>query len=1359
MIFFIMDVIIIYSYFLRKTMNKRIIFTFMLIFTLCLSLGTVFADDVNMEMDTASPMDGSADILNSIDNTDALNDLEESSLVDGDTAVQEESPLLGDANDEDGTSSVYEDVLSDGDGTSFKDLSAKIDSATDVLDLTDDYMFDSLTDGNFINGIPINKKDLIINGNNHFIDANGQSSIFRLFDTGLVINNLTFRNSKGSAIFANYSDVSTSNVVFSDCVSSMGSAVCGHYTTYLSSNDNFINNYAKQGAAIFLDDESELELADGSFISEKDLHYGLIYLSSSKMSILNTTFLNLTSTYSPAIFGTNIQGEIKGCRFMNLYANLTGGAIAFKDIQNDIVIEGCSFINVSSKRNGGAIFNEMVSDLDFWTHIRNCQFTDCSSEFGGAILHLGTRLDIANSNFTNNSAKYRGGAVYVSNAFNFTVTNSRFYGNTLENMSEDLNRGSAIFADRVVENFKITNSNFTNNLADYAGAIYLYDSSYEFSNSYFSGNGENIHSTFDGEIAKLKNNTFVDGINKLNQKEYDYVFEGDSIDIEYDPIIIDETYAKSPYFNLADFGIVSPIKNQLGTDTCWAFGTSTALELALMKATNANLKANFSKNAISFYGNTYSIYGDVFNTDGGDSYMAASYFLAWLGGFLDEDVSDFDEVGRIAIEPTDGVKFHLQNFVAMPTMEISKDINAYKSALVKYGALTVTVNAPNSLLKDDYNPDTAGAYFYEEVDEFEGPQSNHIVVLVGWDDNYSRNNFMKTAPGDGAWIIQNSWGEEWGDHGYYYVSYYDTAFATINSPIAFVLDEKYDYDKVYQYDVIVNEFDYENSQEAKAYANVYNATGDDLISAVGTYFSESGASYKILIKVNGNLVYSQSGKSSLRGYETIRLDKSIAVKKGDTFHVEIQTKFAPIHDDSRYIIPNGVSFVDYGDGFEDISADNEFASIKVYAVPNTIIANNSVKYYADESPFTVTVEPNEDVTFEINGIKATIRSDENGIAGIGVNLKPGNYTIEVGYNGTKIVFPITIKSTIVSKDLSRGRNSNYTYKVQLLNSTGEAIKNTKISVTVNGKSKTYTSDNNGYISIPFTKLTSNQVIAVLNPITKEQSKNTIKVVSRFSGNKNIKMYYNNGTKYAVKVYGDDAKLVGANQVVVIKLNKKTYKVKTNKNGVASLRIPKSLKPGTYAITATYKGQTIKNTVKVLLRIAGNKNVNMYYFDGSKYSLKVYGKTGKLLPKQTVTMKLNKKTYKVKSNKKGVASLKIPKTVKPGTYTISASYAGLTVKNKVKVKQVLSSRKTKTVKRWWKKFTLKATLKNGKKPLKGKKIIFTFKGKTYKAKTNSKGVAKVTIKRKVIRKLKRGKSYKVSITYLKDTIKRTVKVKR
>ena len=61
-------------------------------------------------------------------------------------------------------------------------------------------------------------------------------------------------------------------------------------------------------------------------------------------------------------------------------------------------------------------------------------------------------------------------------------------------------------------------------------------------------------------------------------------------------------------------------------------------------------------------------------------------------------------------------------------------------------------------------------------------------------------------------------------------------------------------------------------------------------------------------------------------------------------------------------------------------------------------------------------------------------------------------------------------------------------------------------------------------------------------------------------------------------------------------------------------------------------------------------------------------------------------------------------------------------------------------------------------IKGKKITFKFNGKTYNVKTNRKGIAKKTLNRKVIKKLKRGKTYAVKVTYLKVTIKTTVKVK-
>ncbi|MDO5831855.1 MAG: hypothetical protein Q4Q14_03355 [Methanobrevibacter sp.] len=123
------------------------------------------------------------------------------------------------------------------------------------------------------------------------------------------------------------------------------------------------------------------------------------------------------------------------------------------------------------------------------------------------------------------------------------------------------------------------------------------------------------------------------------------------------------------------------------------------------------------------------------------------------------------------------------------------------------------------------------------------------------------------------------------------------------------------------------------------------------------------------------------------------------------------------------------------------------------------------------------------------------------------------------------------------------------------------------------------------------------------------------------------------------------------------------------------------------------------------------------------------------------------------NKNGIAKIKITQT--PKKYTITTTYKGKSVKNTVTVKQVLKTTKVK-VKKTAKKFTLKATLKINGKLVKGKTIKFKLNGKTYTAKTNSKGVAQKTLNKKVIKKLKKGKTYTVKVTYLKDTIKTTVK---
>ena len=115
---------------------------------------------------------------------------------------------------------------------------------------------------------------------------------------------------------------------------------------------------------------------------------------------------------------------------------------------------------------------------------------------------------------------------------------------------------------------------------------------------------------------------------------------------------------------------------------------------------------------------------------------------------------------------------------------------------------------------------------------------------------------------------------------------------------------------------------------------------------------------------------------------------------------------------------------------------------------------------------------------------------------------------------------------------------------------------------------------------------------------------------------------------------------------------------------------------------------------------------------------------------------------------------------PRTYTVTAEYKLTKVSNKLVVKQTLKLvKKTVTVKKGIK-FVLKAKLKwsNGK-AIKGKKIVFKFKGKKYSAKTNSKGIAKVTIKKSVAKKLKKGKKYKFSATYITNIVSGTVKVKK
>lgn len=187
-------------------------------------------------------------------------------------------------------------------------------------------------------------------------------------------------------------------------------------------------------------------------------------------------------------------------------------------------------------------------------------------------------------------------------------------------------------------------------------------------------------------------------------------------------------------------------------------------------------------------------------------------------------------------------------------------------------------------------------------------------------------------------------------------------------------------------------------------------------------------------------------------------------------------------------------------------------------------------------------------------------------------------------------------------------------------------------------------------------------------------------------------------------------------------------------------------------TVCLKAYTVKDDSKII----DNKDISVDYAGGKYFSVKVVSADGhELGAGASVKFIINGKATMVKTNGEGIAKIKITQT--PGKYTIKTTYNGATKSNKVTVKQVLTSSKV-TVKKTSKKFTLNAKLKINGKLQKGKTIKFKLNGKTYRVKTNARGIAQKTFKKNVLKKLKKGKTYAVKVTYLKDTIKTTVKVR-
>jgi len=402
--------------------------------------------------------------------------------------------------------------------------------------------------------------------------------------------------------------------------------------------------------------------------------------------------------------------------------------------------------------------------------------------------------------------------------------------------------------------------------------------------------------------------------------------------------------------------------------------------------------------------------------------------------------------------------------------------------------------------------------------------------------------------------------------------------------------------------------------------------------------------------------------------------------------------------------------------------------------------------YGEDNSIIITVPADykkDLIDLRIDGAKITdFTIDDSGWIEIDVSLlDEGNHTFEFGYSGDDKYYPY-----------SESRNFTVNYSIMYpvifdeestvyINLPDSAKGN--LEVYINGKLYKSAKVSGGAASVNINTLTPGKY----------------NMSARYTGSD----YNVSDVEDTLRVYpaiitpgemycGDDKSIVvrmvsTAKGKVVFDVNGKVYTVSV-KNGKAALSL-KNFKKGLYDdIQATYVGAdgqkvTVYSGVDILASKIALTNMKVTT-SGVKVKVKINNKVAK---NTYVTFKVDKKTKKVKTDKNGYATIKL----NPGKHTITATFKTAKATKTFKVPSLaLSSVK---VKKSAKKVVLTAKLA---KKLKNKVIKFKFNGKTLKVKTNSKGIAKATFKTS---SLKVGKKVSYSATYKKETVKKSVTVKR
>ena len=247
----------------------------------------------------------------------------------------------------------------------------------------------------------------------------------------------------------------------------------------------------------------------------------------------------------------------------------------------------------------------------------------------------------------------------------------------------------------------------------------------------------------------------------------------------------------------------------------------------------------------------------------------------------------------------------------------------------------------------------------------------------------------------------------------------------------------------------------------------------------------------------------------------------------------------------------------------------------------SIIADDLVKMYKNDTKFSAKflgndgkVLANTTVKFNINGVLYTRTTNNDGVGSLAINLRPGEYVL-TAYNpvtGEQQGFNITVKSLIVTQDLTKYYMNASSFQATIYDKNGSLAVGKNVTFNINGVFYTRTADENGVVSLAINLRPGEYIITT---IYEELDIGNNVVVLPTLVTSDLNMTYRDGSKFTAQTLDGQGKPL-VNQNVTFNVNGRLYFKTTGDDGVASLTI--NLMSGKYIITSSWNDFQTGNTI-------------------------------------------------------------------------------------------------------------------------------------------------------------------------------------